>query len=74
MKDNIRSIVLIATAKGRIDKGSETPIRGNNSLTNSPTNIIKAILKPTENNNSLTALFRFNFRILRINIPGINER
>jgi hypothetical protein len=65
--------VPIVIDKGRIDNGSETPIRGYNSLTTNPTNIRNAILKPTENNTVLILLFRFNLRILRTRNPGTKE-
>jgi hypothetical protein len=73
MKDIANKIVDMLTNKGRVDNGFEIPTRGYNSFTNNPTNIKKAILKPTENRTVFAPLLKFNLKIWRMRNPGIKE-
>jgi len=59
---------------GRIDKGAAMPASGNSVLIRTPTNIMKAMLKPTESSMKLNLFLESNFKISRISAPGTNER
>lgn len=66
--------VPIVTTKGRVDRGVEMPKTGYNWLTNNPTNITKAMLKPTEYSMKLSLSLELNFKTSRVRAPGMNER
>jgi len=71
-RTNVRTLSVISN--GIVDKGIETPTTKNNSLIKKPTNIEKAILRPTEKRMVSTIFVSFNFKNLRRMKPGTNVR
>jgi len=59
---------------GKTEIGLEIPIRGKAKLANSPENIIKAMLNPTEYSRLSIMPTLWILRILRIRIPGMKVR
>ena len=74
IKKRIKVKADTAVDNGKIDRGCEKPHTEYNPQTNSPTNIEKAILKPTENNKVFRKLICLSLKILRRTNPGTNDK
>jgi hypothetical protein len=74
MKNMIKVKADTVVVSGIADRGCEKPKMEYNSLTTSPTNIEKAILKPIENKKVLRKLTSLRLKILRRTKPGTNDK
>lgn len=72
--DIANKLMPMVMVNGRIDKGDVMPASGNSVLIRTPTNMMKAMLKPTESSMKLNLLLEFDFIISRMSAPGTNDR